>query len=344
MKLFEQISSVENLYESWREFRCGKRSKPDVQDFERHLEQNLFRLHDALRHQTYRHSPYASFSISDPKLRRIHKATVSDRIVHRALSRMLMPIFNPRFIHDSYACRPGKGTHAAVLRLERFARTVSKNFTRPCIALKCDVRKFFDSIDHTILLDLIRKTVSDPQALWLIGIVVESFTVESSQERERESRPHGLPLGNLTSQLFANIYLNELDQFVKHTLRMKCYLRYCDDFVILHNNRNMLEQLIEPLRRFLDERLCLTLHPKKTIIRKLTHGIDFLGYVTLPNYRVLRTSTKRRMLQHITPENLPSYLGLLKHCRGYALERELYSKLLKPSEQIPRDFLDEWEQ
>lgn len=299
------------MFLAWKEFRRGKRAKPDVQLFERFLEDNLFELHNQLKSKTYQHSEYTSFYINDPKLRKIHKAEVLDRVIHHAVYRVLYPIFNKGFICDSYSCRIKKGTHKAVYRLERFTRKVSKNYKKPCFALKCDIKKFFVSVDQKILLKIIGRKIQDDNAVWLIKKIVQSF-------------PGGLPLGNLTSQLFANIYLNELDQFIKHKLKLKFYLRYCDDFVILDSEPVHLNNLVDIISEFLENKLKLALHQDKIIIRKLGQGIDFLGYIILPHYRVLRTKTKRRMLKQINDKNLPSYLGLLKHSDSRKIRQKLF--------------------
>jgi len=288
-----------------------------VQVFERYLEDNIFALYNELKTKTYQHSDYTAFYITDPKRRHIHKAEVRDRVVHHAVYRVLYPIFDKGFIYDSYSCRLEKGTHKAVRRLELFTRKISRNYTKPCFALMCDIKKFFDSIDHDILFQLMNKKINDTDTLNLIWEILSSF------ERERERESKGIPLGNLTSQLFANIYLNELDQFVKHQLKIKYYLRYADDFMILGNDQNDLVGLIPVIGQFLQERLNLQFHPNKISIRKLKHGIDFCGYVVLPHYTVLRTKTKRRMLKRVNTKNLPSYLGLLKHCSGYKLEHKI---------------------
>ena len=186
--LFEQITSLENLFASWREFKKGKRKKVDVQLYERNLENNLFGLHYELKNKTYRHSDYTSFFINDPKRRNIHKACVKDRIVHHAIYRVLYPILDESFIYDSYSCRNKKGTHKAVKRLEKFTQIVSKNYTQPCWALKCDVKKFFASIDHEILFGLIQQKIDDKDALNLISNIIDSFRIEDPErERERES-------------------------------------------------------------------------------------------------------------------------------------------------------------
>jgi len=299
---------------AWRKFSKGKRNSSEVAEFEFSLEENLCSLHERLVCGLWTNDPYTPRPISDPKPRIIHIASVRDRVLYQAVYQQLYQIFDKSFIHDSYASRKGKGTHAGVNRFEVFARKVSANYTRNAFVLKCDIRKFFDGIDHTLLFSLVSKKITDQDVLALIHRIISSF--ETAQNK-------GLPLGNVTSQIFANIYLNELDQFVKHTLKAPYYIRYCDDFVILDNKHMVLEQLVEKIRTFLREKLLLELHPNKVTIRKLRQGTDFLGYVSLPHYRVLRTRTKRRMLARINPKNLPSYLGLLSHCRGEKLRRQI---------------------
>ncbi len=289
---------------------AGKRERTDVRQFNRALMHELMLLHHDLRNGLYVHGPYERFTINDPKPRTIHKASVRDRVLHRAIYRQLYPLFDLTFIHDSYSCRNDKGTHRAVGQLVRSARQVSHNATQPCWALKLDIRRFFDSIDHEVLLSLLRRRVHDHRLAQLLEQIIRSFTVQPGK---------GLPLGNLTSQLFANVYLDPLDKFVKHQLRAPHYLRYADDFVLLgQDKRALIDQLVE-IQSFLIGRLQLLLHPGKVSIRKLTQGIDFLGYVVLPHHTVLRTRTKRRMLRRVTEQNLPSYLGLLEHCSGFAL-------------------------
>lgn len=204
--IFERIISPENIFSAWDAFKSDKRSKLDVSQFEWQLEENIFQLHRELQRKTYRHGPYESFYVKDPKQRHIHKATVRDRILHHAVFSVINPIFEPTFIPTSFSCRVGYGTHKGVEVLEKIMRKVSQNNTHPCFVLKCDVRRFFDSVDHGILLSIIKKCIKDVDAIWLLEAIVRSY----------ESAPgKGIPIGNLTSQLFANVYMNELDQFVK---------------------------------------------------------------------------------------------------------------------------------
>jgi len=273
---------------------------------------------------------YHAFCISDPKPRQIHKATVRDRIVHRAIYRILYPYFHSRFIHDSYSCRNGKGTHKAVKRFAGCSLKLTRNNTKVVWVLKCDIRKFFASIDQDILLDLLRKQISDQNIIWLIEKVVRSF--------HSTKIGVGLPLGNLTSQLFANIYLNELDQFMKHQMKAEYYIRYADDFAIIGRDKDRLLELTPQIAGFLAEKLKLELHPDKVFLQTISSGVDFLGWVNFPHHRVLRTATKRRMLKRLKEagdksEVVQSYLGLLSHGNGYRLSKLIkgghFSKALK---------------
>ncbi len=321
--MFHNVYSLTNLFDAWNEFKRGKRKKKDVSQFELHLEENLFELHERLRSKTYRHNLYEDFYVCDPKRRHIHKASVRDRVMHQVLFRVLYKVFDKHFICDSYSSRDDKGTHRGVSRLNDAIRKVSRNWKKTAWVLKCDVRKFFDSVDHDVLRELIVQKVDDKNVLWLIDIIFSSFEKEKGK---------GLPLGNVTSQLFANIYLNELDQFAKHKLKAKHYFRYCDDFVIVHADKIFLENAISKIREFLKDNLQLELHPNKVEIRKVSQGIDFLGYVILPHAIVLRTKTKRRISRKIKEgavaynkkrisqdtfrSVITSYLGVFSHAKS----------------------------
>jgi len=322
---FEDIVSIENLLEAWREFLRGKHGKRDVQEFQFWLMDNILTLHADFASGTYRHGGYQAFKINDPKPRDIHKATVRDRLLHHAVYRVLYPFFDKIFIADSFSCRIGKGTHAAINRFRYFSRIVSKNNTRTCWALKCDIQKFFANIDHAILLDILTSYIPDNNILRLLREIIGSFS---------SGRPGvGLPLGNLTSQLFVNIYMNEFDQFIKHRLRVKHCLRYADDFVILSEDRAWLGVQIPQIARFLRVWLRLTLHPQKVFVKTLSSGVDFLGWVHFPDHRVLRTATKKRMIKRISrfkaEESLHSYIGLLGYGNTNKLRKLVISQCQK---------------
>lgn len=322
---------------AWKEFKRGKIKKKDVQKFGNNFKNNIFSLHNELRKKTYSHLNYFSFYVKDPKLRHIHKACVKDRILHRAIFRILYPVFDKTFIFDSYSCRDRKGTHRAVNRLNDSARKVGRNNTKTCFILKLDIKKFFNSIDQDILINLIKKKINDDYTIWLIEKIVKSF-------------PKGLPLGNITSQLFANVYLNELDKFIKHRLKIRYYIRYCDDFLILSRDIEYLKNLIPQIDCFLKDNLKLFLHPDKIIIKKYHQGIDFLGYVSFPYHRILRTKTRNRIFKKLEDIGSPiisknfeqvlqSYLGVLKHCNSYKLKKEI-KNLLKNNALAKIDFID----
>jgi len=315
---FEEVVGLENLCEAWQEFIRGKRKKKDVQEFMLRLGDEIADLHADLVSGKYTHGQYMYFRINDPKPRDIHKATVRDRLLHHAIHRKLYPFFAPIFISDSFSCQTGRGMHRALEHFQRSTRKVSRNNTRTCWILKCDIRKFFASVDHGILLTILRERITDHRLVGLLARVIESFQVKPDK---------GVPLGNLTSQLFANIYLNELDQFVKQGLRAKHYARYADDFVLLSSNRAELIHYLSHIWTFLSDALELDLHPDKVFVKTLASGVDFLGWTHFPHHRVLRTKTKKRIFKGMrkNPKNevLQSYLGLLKHGNTYKLQEKL---------------------
>ena len=307
---YQDIISIENLLESWQEFLRGKRKKLDIQEFGHTLMDNVLDLHRDLKNKTYTHGSYHAFNISDPKPRNTHKASVRDRLLHHAIHRRLYPFFDKKFISDSYSCRVEKGTHRALNQFRKYAYKVSKNHTKTCWVLKCDIRKFFASVDQKILMDIFARYIHDPDTVWLINQVVSSFNSGKNG--------NGLPLGNLTSQLLVNIYMNEFDRFAKHKLKATRYIRYADDFVFLSQDRQWLDSLIPRVACFLNTNLALTLHPDKIYIKTCASGVDFLGWVHFPDHLVLRTTTKRKMLRVVKAkkdkeETVQSYLGLLSH-------------------------------
>ena len=316
---YQDVISLENLCSAWQQFIFEKKTKIDVLKFERNLMDNIVELHTDLVNRTYCHGRYESFFINDPKRRHIHKASVRDRLLHHAVYRILYPFFDRTFIADSFSCRVDKGMHRAINRFREFGFQVSKNHTRTCWVLKCDIKQFFASVDQGILMQILVQYIPDVDILNLLTNILDSFSTEGN--------PHtGLPLGNLTSQLLANIYMNQFDQWVKHTLQAKYYARYADDFVFFSHDRQSLVELIPKVRDYLVETLNLTLHPKKIFLNSVASGMDFLGWVHFPDHRVLRNTTKRRMLRrikdHPTDETLQSYLGLLSHGNTSNLQEE----------------------
>lgn len=315
--LHEQISDFANLYLAFRKARKGKRHKAEVADFEYNLEANLFQLQAELRDDSYRPGPYHNFYVRERKLRLISASPFRDRVVHHALCRVIDPIFEARFIHDTYACRVGKGTHKAVDQAQHFARGHA-------FVLQCDVHQFFPAIDHGILYDKLAKRIADPQTLQLIARILESgagvlspmYTMEwfDGDDLLAALRPRGLPVGNLTSQTWANFYLDSLDQFVKRELKCRGYLRYCDDFLLFHNDKSVLHGWKEAVSEHLGG-LRLALNWRRSVVYPTETGIPFLGYRLFHDHRRLLAAnlrTARQRLRHNRAAYLAGHISLAK--------------------------------
>lgn len=309
----------DDLFRAWKIFQRGKMEKQDVLDFTQRAEEHIHGLCNEIEKGTYRHGTYQTFRIRDPKLRTISKACVRDRILHQAVFTKLEPVFDHGFIFDSYSSRKGKGMLAMLERFENLARQLSCDNRRAVWVMKCDVRKFFDSVDHEILKrELARKCGSE--LMDVISNILESFSTRPGK---------GIPLGNITSQIFSNVYLNPLDQYMKRRIGVHGYMRYADDIVILADKKEMLVAYLETMKVFLRRRLGLELHPDKVSIRTWRQGVDILGYISYPKFREIRTVTKRR-IRHmlrakswlvregvLEPESfndtVASYRGRIKH-------------------------------
>ena len=263
--LYPQIYDFENLHTAYLKARKGKRYAADVLKFSIRLEENLIDLQNHLIWKTYQPSPYRYFTVYEPKERPIAALPFRDRVLHHALCNIIEPIFERSMIFDSYACRVGQGVLAGVNRTTQYLRRARTKWGR-VYCLKADITKFFPSIDHTALKKLIRRRIACPDPLDLMELIIDS----SGTER-------GLPIGNLTSQLWANVYLNELDHFCKETLQVRKYLRYMDDFVLFHPDKQFLHTALQEIRGFLDDNLRLSLNAKTQIFPVGPRSVDFLG-------------------------------------------------------------------
>jgi retron-type reverse transcriptase len=293
-QLFEQVCSFDNLYAAARKALCGKRTRPPGAAFFGDLEKELVGLHQELSGGIYQHGGYHYFLIHEPKERLVAAAPFRDRVVHHAIVRVIEPIFENRFIEDSFACRQCKGTHAAMRRALHFARGHR-------YALKCDVSKYFPSIDHEVLMGLVGRVIGDRRLLELLGRILGTHADGEAPEWpaggglfDYRLRRRGLPIGNLTSQFLANVYLNPVDHLVKHDLRVKGYVRYMDDFVLFGDDRAALRACGAKIREKLTE-LRLRMHPDKYRLVPTNEGVDFAGFVVFADGRIrVRSSSVRR--------------------------------------------------
>ena len=299
--MYEEISSFENLLEAYYQSRICKRYKASILQFGFFLESNLLKLHEELVSERYMPSPYVYFTINDPKERDIAAPAFRDRVVQHTLIDYIEPSFDKQFIYDSYACRKGKGTVVGLQRIKKFlqsARSVYGSQT-PLYCLRMDISKFFANISWDVLSPVIFKTITCSKIRRLIEkIVTQHQRLNFSNipfDTVSPLKRRGLPIGNLTSQLFANIYLNELDQFVKHTLRVRWYARYMDDFLIIHPDKNYLKNMENSMRTFLEDTLHLTLSERKVILSNVKNGVPFVGYRIFYDHILIRGKTLSRM-------------------------------------------------
>ena len=322
--LFQRTVDFKNLHAAAQLALRGKRDRGQVARFFFHLENELIRIQAELESKTYRPRPYRQFEIREPKVRQICSSDFRDRVVHHSICRVIDPILEARLIHDTYACRVGKGSHRALKRCQVFAR-------RYRYSLKCDIRKYFESIDHGVLKGLIRRVIKDGEMLGLIDIVIDHGVPGADMGK-------GLPIGNLTSQHFANAYLGELDHFLKDRKRVPGYVRYMDDFILFSNDKEQLHAWLCDIRVFLAERLKLELKEKVTRIAPVTEGVPFLGFWVFPGLiriqrpnlvrfrRNLRTRERQFRDGVISARQLTdsvnSMLGHISHADSLALRRK----------------------
>jgi retron-type reverse transcriptase len=356
----KDIFSFGNIYRCYLACRKNKRNSINALKFEINAEENIVKLEKELKHKTYRPSRSILFATRKPKLREIFAADFRDRVVHHVLVDYLERIWEKIFIHDSYACRKGKGTHKAVMRLRDFLRKISRNGKRKAYYLQLDIKDFFTAIDKDILFGMIKKKVSGKGIVWLTEKIIFWDCTRSFVLRDREriikkiplnksifgkENKRGLPIGNLTSQFFANVYLNELDQFAKHNLKVKYYIRYVDDLVLLSEKKEELMRWMDEIERFLESRLKLKLHPRRRKLRTVSNGVDFLGYIIREDYILVRrrvinnmkarlryfeAALGRKRLQKYAPkilgnlrQSIQSYLGHFRWANSYRLVEKL---------------------
>jgi retron-type reverse transcriptase len=321
--LWEKIIDFENVYHAYRAVARGKRYRQESLDFKYALEDNLCALSNELVWDMYKPSIMRQFWIIDPKKRLISAPAFRDRVVHHALCQIIEPVFEKRFINESFACRVGRGTHAAMEHTVSCVRQAKRQWGHYWV-LKGDVHKFFPSIHHDTLYRIMGRAIRDTKVLHLINLIIRSY---ESPDRDG----WGIPIGSLTSQLFANIYLDQLDHYLKEVCQVPYYARYMDDFVVLHQDKRVLQSLLCKIEDYLHDELMLNLNPKTGIFPG-KQGIDFCGYRIWPTHIKPRKSTvkrakkrlKKMAIQYRTnpaildhaKASLNSFLGYIKHCSG----------------------------
>lgn len=293
--------SLANVWHSYRAFRQGKKPSRAIIEFEYELLDNIVKLTSELQKGTYKHGPYAHMIVNDNKRRDIAVASVRDRIVHRLLYDYLVSIWDKTFIYDAWSCRQNKGLHAAIERAQLFMRKYPDSWL-----WRADITKLFDSIDKVKMKQLLRRRVSDSKALWLLEETLDSYC---SFEEDR-----GIPIGNLTSQILANIYLNELDRFIKHELKPYAYLRYGDDWLCFADTKKEMEKIQTQAGAFLSSELKLSLHQKINQVTPVKNGTSYLGVDIWCNGRRIDSEAKNKMKNKLNVKNVSSYKSLIsKH-------------------------------
>lgn len=360
-----------NLFQAYFDARRNKRSTVNALRFEMNFEPNLFELAEEILSLRYKPKPSICFIVDKPVKREIFAADFRDRIVHHLIYNHISPIFERTFIHDSYSCRKGKGTHYGIRRIDYFIRSCTRNYTRDAYILKLDIRGYFMAIDKNLLLRkiedelfrhaetlkfdldilhflLFRTIFNDPTVNCIVkGRQRDWIGLPTTKSLFGARSNCGLPIGNLTSQLFANIYLNEFDQYVKRDLGIRCFGRYVDDFVMVHNDREYLRSVVPVIKDFLNERLHLDLHPDKIYLQHYSKGVEYLGTVIKPHRIYVTKRIKGNFYQAIENQNavakdhkpdreevraflssMNSYLGIMKHYKTSRLRKSMITRRL----------------
>ena len=380
LNLFDKVSLtgynsplLNDLFHAYYYARKNKRNTINQLKFEIEYEHNIFELYDEIFSQLYHPKPSICFIVDKPVMREIFAADFSDRVVHHLIYNYIAPVFEKTFINDSYSCRKGKGTHYGIKRISRFIRSCSDNYTKDCYILKLDVKGYFMSMNKDILygkvkkeltkpgrnfnfdlplvLSLIEKTIfNDPTINCIIkGNKNDWNGLPKTKSLFHASKNCGLPIGNLTSQLFGNVYMNSFDHWIRRELGIKYYGRYVDDFVLIHQDKNILQSIIPRIAGYLDANLKLTLHPDKIYLQHYSKGLKYLGTVIKPHRIYIANRTKGNFYQAIAKQNrlapcnkpckekqtaflssMNSYLGILKHYKTHKLRKKMISNNLHP--------------
>lgn len=375
MDLFTELDQrkiTEDLFAAYYDARKHKRNTINALAFERNFEANVFELCDDILSRNYEPRPSICFIVNKPVKREIFAADFRDRVVHHFIYNYISPIFERKFINDSYSCRKGKGIHYGVKRADHFIRSCSLNYTRDCYILKIDIAGYFMSIDRKLLYGKIKNTLLSGHKAYDFDLGLILFLIEKTIFQDptvncrRKGKPEewiglprnkslffnkqkGLPIGNLTSQLFGNVYLNDFDQYVKRELKIKYYARYVDDILIVHENKSFLQEVLAKMQDYLHQHDKLKLHPRKIYLQHYTKGVGFIGAYIKPRRIYILNRTKGNFYEAIYHLNktigekgldqeevkkqisiLNSYLGLTRHYHTYNIRKKLVFDVLSP--------------
>lgn len=354
--VYDEICSFENLYKAYLNARKNKRFRDEVLGFTNNLEEYLFDIQKDLVNHTYKVGQYREFYVYEPKKRLVMALPFKDRVIQWAIYQVINPMFSKGYITDSYACIEGRGTHQAVQRLHYWLKKVNRKPGK-WYYLKLDISKYFYRIDHEVLVKMLQKKIQDKQLMKLLENIIfseTSFGLElgtiDPAERDKRVAQCGMPIGNLTSQMFANIYLNELDQYIKRELKVHHYIRYMDDMILLADDKKLLHEYKTLIDTFLNEKLKLNLN-NKTAIRPITLGIEFVGFKIWATHIKLRKSTALKMRRRLNSlkkqyfkgkvelsdvqATVNSYMGMMKYCNSYSLKNKLFEGLVLKREYDP---------
>ncbi|MBC8311344.1 MAG: group II intron reverse transcriptase domain-containing protein [Candidatus Marinimicrobia bacterium] len=354
--------ALTDLFQAYFDARKYKRNTINALAFEKHLEENIFSLHDEIVARQYEPQKSICFIVDKPVKREIFAAHFRDRVIHHLIYNYISPIFDKTFINDSFSCRVGKGTHYGINRVDHFIRSCSENYSKPCYILKLDIKGYFMAMNKKILLKKLNHTLIEKKLSidfdielvnYLIDKTVNANPVNNCTIKGKQSDWNGLPpdkslftakedcgfpIGNLTSQLFGNIYMNEFDHYVKRELKIRYYGRYVDDFILIHNDKDYLKSIIPTIKAYLRENLELTLHPDKVYLQHFSKGVNYLGTNIKPHRIYISQRTKGNFTKSMISKNLivenqhpnndelshfissmNSYLGIMKHYKTYHL-------------------------
>lgn len=355
--VYKTLCTYENLYESYLQARKCKRYRDEVLEFSFNVEEKLMEISEELKNNDYKVGGYREFYVYEPKQRLIMALPFKDRVVQWGVYQLLNPIFDKTYIYDSYGCRVGKGTLRAVQRLHYWLKKVGKS-DKKFYYLKLDVSKYYYRVDHEVLIDILRRKLRDKEMLQLLTTIITyegtlfglKLNGDVNNPEDKVARK-GIPIGNLTSQMFANLYLNELDQYCKRDLSIRYYVRYMDDVIILSDDKKKLHEYKQLIETFLQEVLKLNLN-NKTAIRPISQGIEFVGYRLWPTHVKIRKSTSLKMkkrLKYVKKQyerneipfdkvnaTVQSYMGILKHCNSYRLQNKIFDSYIFGPNNVER--------